>query len=113
MNENCLKGARKYADFAPGYAGYSEKILFGDLWKRPGLAPRERSLITLAALIACGNFKQLPFHLGLALENGAERGELVELITHVCFYAGWPRADSALEIARHFFETTPEQEQPV
>lgn len=90
--------------FAPGYVEYSEKILFGDLWKRPGLSPRDRSLATIAVLIAAGNFQQLPFHLQYGLSNGLTREEMVEAITHICFYAGWPKADSALEIARDFFK---------
>lgn len=88
------KVREKFGEFAPAYVDYSEKVLFDDLWKRPNLAPRERSLVTLASLISAGNFQQIPFHLQLALNNGLTQAELVEVTTHVCFYAGWPRADS-------------------
>lgn len=98
------KVREKFEAFAPAYVDYSEEVLFGDLWKRPTLAPKERSLVTLASLISAGNFQQLPFHLQLALDNGLTQAELVEAITHVCFYAGWPRADTALSIAKDFFQ---------
>ncbi|WP_448683891.1 carboxymuconolactone decarboxylase family protein [Pseudomonas nicosulfuronedens] len=71
-------------------------MLFGDIWQRPQLAPRERSLATVAALVAMGRLEQLPFHLRLARNNGLTRDELVELITHLAFYSGWPTAASAL-----------------
>lgn len=99
------KVREKFGEFAPAYVDYSEKVLFDDLWKRPNLAPKERSLVTLASLISVGNFQQIPFHLQLALDNGLTQTELVEAITHICFYAGWPRADSALSIAKDFFQT--------
>lgn len=94
----------QFQTFAPAYVKYSEDVLFGDLWKRTDLLPRDRSLLTVAALIANGNFNQLPFHLKLGLENGLSKCELIEAITHVCFYAGWPKADSALTIAKEVFE---------
>lgn len=104
MSSRKFAGAReRLGAFAPAYVEYSEKILFGDLWKRPGLTPRDRSLATIAVLIAAGNFQQLPFHLQYGLDNGLARQELVEAITHICFYAGWPRADTALELARDLF----------
>ena len=81
---------------APKLAQITEQVLFGDIWQRPQLAPRERSLATVAALVAMGRLEQLPFHLQLARDNGLTREELVELITHLAFYSGWPTAASAL-----------------
>jgi 4-carboxymuconolactone decarboxylase len=106
MNRKKAASARERLHaFAPAYVEYSEKVLFGDLWKRPGLSPRDRSLGTIAVLIAAGNFKQLPYHLQFGVDNGLTREELVEAITHICFYAGWPKADTALELARDFFNS--------
>ena len=77
---------------APKLAELTDHVLFGDIWQRSALPPRDRSLITVAALVALGWTEQLPFHLGFALENGVSREELAELITHLAFYAGWPAA---------------------
>lgn len=81
---------------APKLAELTEQVLFGDIWARAELAPRERSLITVAALVALYRPEQLPFHLQRALDNGVTRTELTELITHLAFYAGWPAAASAV-----------------
>jgi 4-carboxymuconolactone decarboxylase len=78
-------------------------VLFGDVWERPGLSKRDRSLITVATLIAGYRTNELPFHLKRALENGVTKEELVELITHLAFYAGWPPASTAVSIARQVF----------
>jgi 4-carboxymuconolactone decarboxylase len=78
--------------------------LFGDVWKRPGLSPRDRSLITVATLIALYRTNELPFHLKYALQNGVTRDELAEMITHLAFYAGWPVASTAVGIVRKIFE---------
>jgi 4-carboxymuconolactone decarboxylase len=80
---------------APALIEYTESVLYGDLWERPGLSPRDRSLATLAALIALGRTEQLPTHLTRGLENGLTWEEIGELITHLAFYAGWPAAMSA------------------
>jgi len=93
-----------FADIAPALAGYTDNILFGEVWKRPGLSPRDRSLITVASLIALYRVNELPFHIKKALENGISREELIEVITHLAFYAGWPTANTALPIARKAFE---------
>jgi len=90
-------------DIAPKLASVTDDVLFGDIWERPGLAKRDRSLITVSALMAMNRLEQLPFHIGYALENGVTREELVELITHLAFYSGWPTAMSALAIARKVF----------
>jgi len=78
-------------------------VLFGDVWERKELAPRDRSLITVAALIAGGNTEQLPFHLKRAKENGLTETELKEVITHLAFYSGWPKSMSAIAVAKHVF----------
>ena len=89
-----------FADIAPALQGYTNTVLFGDVWERPGLSKRDRSLITVATLVALYRTNELPFHLTRALENGVTRDELVELITHLAFYAGWPPASTAVTIAR-------------
>jgi 4-carboxymuconolactone decarboxylase len=81
-------------DFAPKMVSLTDDVLFGDVWERAELAPRDRSLITVAALIANGNAEQLPGHLALARQNGLTETELKEVIIHLAFYAGWPRAMS-------------------
>jgi 4-carboxymuconolactone decarboxylase len=93
-----------FADIAPALAEYTDNVLFGDVWRRPGLSPRDRSLVTVACLVALYRINELPFHLKRALENGVTREELIEAITHLAFYAGWPTASSALTIARRVFE---------
>ena len=93
-----------FGDIAPALATYTDDILFGDVWKRPELSPRDRSLITVASLIALYRLNELPFHLKFALQNGVTRDELVETITQRAFYAGWPVASTAVAIARKVFE---------
>src|SRR3954469_1647194 len=95
---------RTFGDFAPKLVQLTDDVLFGDVWERGELAPRDRSLITVAALIAGGNAEQLPFHLNRARENGLTEAELVEVITHLAFYAGWPRAMSAITVAKEAFK---------
>jgi 4-carboxymuconolactone decarboxylase len=95
-----------YADIAPRLDEITQQMLFGDVWERPGLSKRDRSLITVATLIAGYRTNELPFHLKRALENGVTKEELVELITHLAFYAGWPPASTAVAIARQVFSET-------
>jgi 4-carboxymuconolactone decarboxylase len=80
---------------APRLAELSEELLFGDIWRRQPLSPRDRSLVTVATLVALVRTEQLPFHLRRAVDNGVTREELSELVTHLAFYAGWPAAASA------------------
>jgi 4-carboxymuconolactone decarboxylase len=95
---------KAYGSIAPALADYTDRVLFGDVWERPGLSKRDRSLITVATLVALYRTNELPFHLKKALENGVSRTELVELITHLAFYSGWPTANSAVAVARRVFE---------
>jgi len=97
------KPRNPYADIAPALGKYTDEVLSGDLWRRPGLAPRDRSLVTVATLVALYRTNELPFHLAKALENGVTKEELVEIITHLAFYAGWPVANTAVGIARKVF----------
>ena len=83
---------------APRLAEISEQLLFGDIWERQPLSPRDRSLITVATLVALVRTEQLPFHLQRALDNGVTREELSELVTHLAFYAGWPASASACTV---------------
>lgn len=95
--------AKMFGDFAPGLVAFTDDVLFGQVWTRPGLSPKDRSLVTVAALITAGNTGQLTYHLGLARQNGATETELTEAITHLAFYAGWPRAMSAMAVAKEVF----------
>jgi 4-carboxymuconolactone decarboxylase len=90
-------------DTAPKLLELTDNVLLGDVWERPELSKRERSLITVSALISLNRTEQLPFHLNKALENGVTRDELVEVITHLAFYAGWPNAMTAVRIAKEVF----------
>lgn len=96
-------GRKAIGDIAPKLAELTDDVLFDDVWNRPGLAARDRSLITVAALIAGGDAEQLRFHLGRAKENGVTEEELVEAITHLAFYAGWPKAMTAANVAKQVF----------
>lgn len=93
-----------YGDIAPALADYSDKVLFGDVWERPGLSKRDRSMITVASLVALYRSNELPGHIKRALDNGVTREELSELITHLAFYAGWPVANTAIPILRKALE---------
>src|SRR2546428_12852596 len=95
MSETPTAARKSFGDIAPALAEYTDVVLFGDVWKRPGLSPRDRSLITVATLVALYRTNELPFHLKRALDNGVSRDELIELMTHLAFYAGWPAANTA------------------
>jgi 4-carboxymuconolactone decarboxylase len=92
-------------DFAPKLVSLTDDVLFGDIWERTELSPRDRGLITVAALITAGNTEQLPGHLARARQNGLSEDELKEVIIHLAFYAGWPRAMSAVQVAKQAFES--------
>lgn len=90
-------------DVAPKLADLTDNVLFGDIWERPGLSKRDRSLVTVSALIALNRPDQLRSHLALARQNGLTEEELVEAITHLAFYSGWPNAVTAVSVAREVF----------
>lgn len=103
-NEREPSGAQKqFGEFAPELVRLTDDVLFGQVWPRTELSPRERSLLTVAALITGGNTEQLTYHLGLAKQNGVTEAELIEAITHLAFYAGWPKAFSAMTVAKQVF----------
>jgi 4-carboxymuconolactone decarboxylase len=83
----------------PALVDYTDKVIYGDLWERPGLSKRDRSLITVAALVATYRPEQLESHLGRAITNGVTKEEISEVITHMAFYAGWPSAMTAAQVA--------------
>ena len=98
-------GARtNFGDIAPKLAEITDTILFGDIWQRTDLSPRDRSLVTITSLISLYRVTEWPFHLKKALANGVTRDEIIETITHLAFYAGWPPAMTALQIARKAFD---------
>jgi 4-carboxymuconolactone decarboxylase len=100
-NDKSQSGLRKnMGAFAPKLVDLTEDVLFGDVWERPQLSKRDRSLITCAALVATGKTEQMDFHFPTAIKNGVTREELVELITHLAFYVGWPSAMSAINRAK-------------
>lgn len=102
--KNDSSGAeRMFGDFAPALVGFTDTALFGQLWPREQLSPKERSLVTVASLVTSGATDQLVFHLGLAKDNGNTEEELIEAITHLAFYAGWPTAMGAMAVARKVF----------
>lgn len=90
-------------DLAPKLLDLTEQVLFGDVWERPELSRRDRSLATVSALIALNRPEQLEGHLRKALENGLTKAELIEVITHLAFYSGWPTAMNAIAIAKQVF----------
>jgi len=108
MTENTSEPSaaqKALGDFAPAFVGLTDDVLFGQVWTRPQLSPRERSLLTVAALTTGGNTEQLTYHLQLAKDNGATETELIEAITHLAFYAGWPKAMSAMAVAKQVFRS--------
>jgi 4-carboxymuconolactone decarboxylase len=97
-------GAQKmFGDFAPGLVHLTDVVLFGEVWERTELSPRDRSLVTVACLTTNGNTEQLVFHLDLARRNGCTEEELKEALTHLAFYAGWPQAIAAMAVAKKVF----------
>lgn len=96
---------KNFGDFAPKIVELTDDVLFGDVWKRKELSPRDRSLITVSSLITGGNTQQLKSHFNLAKQNGLTEEELIEVMTHLAFYAGWPKAMSAMTVAKEVFST--------
>lgn len=100
---------QQFGKVAPGIVQYTTDVLFRDLWLRPDLSPRDRSLITVSALIANGQAAQIPYHLNRAMDNGLTQEQAAEVITHLAFYAGWPNAFTALPVAKEVFEKRGQQ----
>jgi 4-carboxymuconolactone decarboxylase len=98
------QGRQLFGDIAPKFGQLTDEVLFGDVWARPGLSPRDRSLVTVSALIALNRPDQLRGHLARARENGLSDAELIEVTTHLAFYAGWPNAVTAIGVAREVFK---------
>ena len=94
---------RIQADF-PALVAYTNDVLYGDLWERPGLSKRDRSLVTVAALVAAHRPMQLKTHVARALKNGVTKAEIAEIVTHLAFYAGWPAAMTAAQTAMDVYE---------
>jgi 4-carboxymuconolactone decarboxylase len=90
--------------FAPKLIDLTEKVVYGDVWERPGLSKRDRSLITCAALVAMNRSEQLRGHVARAIDNGVTKDEIVEIITHMAFYSGWPTAMTAAGVAKEVLE---------
>ena len=96
-----------FGDVAPGVVQYTTDVLFRDLWLRPGLAPRDRSLVTVSALVAAGQVAQIPYHLNRAMDSGLTKAQASEPLAQLAFYAGWPNVFSALPVAKDVFAKRP------
>ena len=103
MADEPTNARKSFGDLAPHLAEITDKVLFGDVWENPALPPRDRSLVTITSLISLYRTNELPFHMKRALENGITKDEIIATITHLAFYAGWPPAMTALQIARKVF----------
>jgi 4-carboxymuconolactone decarboxylase len=103
MSRKSSSAEKLLGSFAPKLVELTDKVLFDDVWERPELSKRDRSFITVAALVALNRPDQLRFHLRFAVENGVEKEELIEIITHLAFYSGWPNAMSAIMVAKEVF----------
>jgi 4-carboxymuconolactone decarboxylase len=106
MSRKPSAAEKMIGDFAPELVDLTDRVLFGEVWERQELSKRDRSLVTVAALVALHRPEQLRFHLDKALENGLKKEELIEAITHLAFYSGWPNAMSAIMIAKEVFSKT-------
>jgi 4-carboxymuconolactone decarboxylase len=102
--DRAARVGQQFGSIAPGLVDYTTDPLFRDLWLRPDLAPRDRSLVTVSALMASGQVAQIPYHLNRAMDNGLTQQEAAEVITHLAFYVGWPNAFSALPVVKDVFD---------
>lgn len=102
--ETKTRAQQLYGEIAPKMAELTDEVLYGDIWERPQLSKRDRSLVTVTALIALNRPDQLRSHLNIARLNGMTETELLETITHMAFYSGWPSAVSAFAIAKEVFQ---------
>jgi len=98
---------QEFGSVAPGVVRFTSDVLFHDLWLRPDLAPRDRSLVTVSALIAAGQVAQFSYHLNRAMDNGLTKTQASEVLTHLAFYAGWPNVFSAMPVAKGVFDARP------
>jgi 4-carboxymuconolactone decarboxylase len=105
--QRAARVGEQFGAVVPGIVQYTTDVLFRDLWLRPDLAPRDRSLVTVSALIASGQVAQMPYHLNRAMDNGLTQQQAAEAITHLAFYVGWPNAFSTLPVAKDVFEKRP------
>lgn len=103
MSKRANAAQQLIGDFSPKLVELTDGVLFDDVWERPELSKRDRSLITVASLIALNRPDQLRFHLVRAVENGVKQEELIEAITHLAFYCGWPSAMTAIMLAKELF----------
>ena len=106
MSKQPTAAQKMIGDFAPKLVELTDRLLFGDVWERKELSKRDRSLVTVAALVAMNRPDQLRFHLNFAVQNGVGMEELIEVITHLAFYSGWPNAMSAIMVAKEVFANT-------
>lgn len=106
MNKQPTAAQKLIGDFAPKLAELTDRVLFDDVWERRELSKRDRSLVTVAALIAMNRPDQLRFHLNFAVQNGVSKEELIEVITHLAFYSGWPNAMTAIMVAKEVLANT-------
>jgi 4-carboxymuconolactone decarboxylase len=105
--QRATRVGEQFGNVAPGVVQYTTEVLFRDLWLRPDLAPRDRSLVTVTALIANGQVTQASYHLNRAMDNGLTQAQAAEVMTHLAFYVGWPNVFSALPVAKEVFEKRP------
>lgn len=105
MPDEFHSARERIGDFAPSLAALTDDVLFAEVWERAGLSKRDRSLITVAALVSLYRTNEMAAHLKLAVQHGLTVEELVEAITHLAFYASWPNAQTAITIAKQVFET--------
>lgn len=105
--QRAARVAQDVRPVAPGLDQFTTETLFRDLWLRPDLAPRDRSLVTVSALITAGQVAQVPYHLNRAMDNGLTRAQASEVVAHLAFYAGWPNAFSAVPVVKGVFDSRP------
>jgi 4-carboxymuconolactone decarboxylase len=105
--QRAANNEQNFGTVAPGVLQYTTDVLFRDLWLRPGLAPRDRSLVTVSALVASGQVAQITYHLNRAMENGLTQEQASEALTQLAFYTGWPKVFSALPVVKDVFGSRP------
>ena len=105
--DRAARVGQQFGAAVPGVVQYTSDVLFRDLWLRPDLAPRDRSLVTVSALIAAGQVAQMPYHLNRAMDNGLTQAQAAEVLTQLAFYVGWPNVFSALPVAKDVFDKRP------